>query len=393
MAIYILRSDLSVAKCASITQELRTAFPEMIEISRIEDALQDAPAPPTSHRDDNQHCLVLLAPTYDKAQLEVLTDIAARYRDRLFFVLVGDEISASEYKALVQTGGADWVSIAAGTQELLDIISGARARRRTQPKTKDGNKPVVLSLVPSAGGVGNSTLGIEIGLHLKAGKRAKGLAACIVDLDFQSSHVCDYLDIEPRLKIHEISSEPGRLDGQLFDMYINRHSSGLHVFAAPRSKADPCVLNVEALDLLLDMISARYQVILIDLPVTWFVWTQQVIAASDGVIVTGINTIPGLRQAAETAAAARDIMRPSSQMAIAINRCQRRLGRVARRHHIESVLGREHVFLIAEDSMVLESVNSGRPIGPGRFSRGIGKDAVPLAEFCERIIALRVASR
>ena len=37
----------------------------------------------------------------------------------------------------------------------------------------------------------------------------------MVDLDFQTSHLCDYLDSEPRLQIDELSNAPERLDDQL----------------------------------------------------------------------------------------------------------------------------------------------------------------------------------
>ena len=57
--------------------------------------------------------------------------------------------------------------------------------------------PVVILVIPtrriSAGGVGNSTLAIETGIQLKAAKRTRGRRICLVDLDFQNSHVCDYL--------------------------------------------------------------------------------------------------------------------------------------------------------------------------------------------------------
>src|SRR5258708_28092183 len=45
--------------------------------------------------------------------------------------------------------------------------------------------------------------------------------------------------------------------------------------------------------------------ILLDLPPAWFTWTNQIVSASDGVVVTGLNTIPGLRQAVETLTAVR----------------------------------------------------------------------------------------
>src|ERR1700730_4052313 len=388
MAIYLLNADLGAPRSSTLAQALRTAIPDLITINTIDDALH---GPQTSN---GPSYLLLLAPPNGAKTLEQLAETAARYRDRIFFIMIGDEIAASKYKSLVRTGGADWISAGADVQEILDLISNRQTRGRTEAASaiRNGSKRVAVSFVPSAGGVGNTTLAVEVGVSLKTSKPTKDLNICIVDLNFHSGHACAPLDIEPRLKMQEISSNPERLDAQLFDIFISRHASGLHVFAAPRSKSDPCDFNVAALDKLIDMISARYHLILIDLPVTWFTWTPQIVSASDGVGVTGVNTIPGLRQTAETLAAVRETVRASAQVAIAVNRCQRRFwGGVATRHHWERVLGRKNVFYIAEEPMVLESVNTGAPMALSKGSGSIGRDIAALADFCANVKSLRAA--
>ncbi|HEY6257653.1 MAG TPA: AAA family ATPase [Xanthobacteraceae bacterium] len=388
MAIYLLNADFDAHRAGAFEQKLRAAIPSLIKITTIESVLHDLQSP------DRPSYLLLITPPRDTTNLEKIVEIAPHYRDRIFFVLVGDEISASQYKSLVRTGAADWISTNAEVQEVLDLIANRQARGRAEATSaiRGGSKRAAISFVPSAGGVGNTTLAVEIGVSLKTRKPTRNMNICIVDLDFQSSHVCDYLDLEPRLKMQEISSNPERLDAQLFDIFISRHASGLHVFAAPRSKSDPCQLNVMALDRLLDMIATRYQLILIDLPVTWFSWTPQIVSASDGVFVTGVNTIPGLRQTAETLAAVRETARAPAQVAIAVNRCQRRFwGGVARRHHVERVLGRDNVFYIAEEPTALDSINAGTPMALSRRSRSIGRDIAALADFCVNLKSLRAA--
>ena len=109
---------------------------------------------------------------------------------------------------------------------------------------------------------------------------------------FRRAHLCDYLDSEPRLQIAELSSAPERLDEHLFESFRTRHSSGIDLFAAPRSKFAFNDVNIDAVDALFSMIASRYQLVLIDCPVIWLPWTPHVIAASDAAVITGINTIP-----------------------------------------------------------------------------------------------------
>ena len=388
MTLYILNSDPDARRSGALEQKLRAAIADLITINNIEDALRGW------QQSNGPRYLVMIAPANDSETLKTLADTAARYRDRIFFVLIGDEISASAYKSLVRTGAADWISGGADVKEILDLISSQQALRRTSATSviRGGSQGVAISFVPSAGGVGNTTLTVEVGVSLKTSKPTREMNICIVDLDFQSSHVCDCLDIEPRLKIQEISSSPERLDAQLLEIFVSRHSSGLHAFAAPRSKTDPCHLNVVALDKLLDMISERYHMVLIDLPVTWFSWTPQIISASDGVVVTGVNTIPGLRQTAETLTVVRESARTSAQIATAINRCRHRFwGRVARRHHVERVLGRKDVLYVFEQPLALESINTGTPMVLTKGSGSIRRDIAALADFCAGVKSLRVA--
>lgn len=215
-----------------------------------------------------------------------------------------------------------------------------------------------------------------------------------MDLDFQTSHICDLLDIEPVMQIQEISDNPERLDATLFDIFASKHSSGLHVFAAPRSKLDPAALDVAALDALFEMIAKNYDLILIDLPVTWFSWTGDIIANCNAVVVTGINTIPCLRQLSQTIAAVRTA-RPSSNLdtvSVVVNRVDRSLlGGVERRQHVESVLGQEQVFYVSNDpAAMIECSNTGTPLAISGNSRKTSKEISVIAEFCVGIKSANV---
>jgi pilus assembly protein CpaE len=391
MPVYMWSADLDVERTKGIEHRLRKIMPDLVAISSMEDVFS-APA-----RKSNDHTYVLAAvPSHDRSGLAKLIDIASRYRDQFFMILISDEISIADYKAVTLTGGADWVSANANPQEILDIIlrRSARAVVEARPGGSPARTAVAISFVPSAGGVGNTTLVVEAGVHLKTNKATRHRNICLVDLDFQSSNVCDYLDIEPRLQIQEISANPERLDAQLFDIFISRHTSGLDVFAAPRTKFEYCDLDVSALDTLFSIASNRYDLMLIDMPVTWFAWTSKIITASDAVLVTGVNSVPGLRQTVETLAAVRDTPHAPGNIAVAVNRCQRRLiSGIVRRHHVETTLGREQIFYVGEEPVALESINTGAPMALSNTYGAIGKDVAMLAGFCASVKSTRVEGR
>jgi pilus assembly protein CpaE len=385
MAIYILSAGSDATRAGIVERSIRRAIPDLAPVGSIQDLVERV-APGSN----DPTYLLIVAPTRAQSDLARLTEAAATHHGRVFFILISDEISASDYKALVRTGAADWVSIAADPQEILDIIARHRARLGTE--RADGVRPVAVSFMPSAGGVGNTTLVVETAIRLKTSKANRHRNICIVDLDFQGSHVCDYLDIEPRLKIQEISDHPERLDAQLFEIFISRHPSGVHVFAAPRSKFEFRESHISALDGLFNLASKAYDLILIDLPTTWFSWTSQIVSASDGVVVTAMNSIPGLRQTAETLAAIRAARPAASTVAIAVNRCQRRLmGGVVNRHHVESVLENERIFYVGNEPTMMESVNTGTPLGLSKATGAFGKEIAAIAEFCATLKSSRAS--
>ena len=381
MSAYFFSLGLNADRASTIEKKIKEVVPGLVRVKSFEDV-----RPGKAAKDDGAVYVLVTASGNTDAYFDRLLSMIEEARNQFFFILISDEISASDYKRLIRTGSADWVSIARAPQEILEII--ARRRMSSKPAASaDGRPPVAIAFVPSAGGVGNTTLVAEIGTQLKVGKNGKERRICAVDLDFQTSHLCDYLDIEPRLQIAEISANPERLDAQLFEIFISRHSSGLDVFAAPRSKFNVCDLSAVALDKLFDMISSRYDLMLIDLPVTAFSWTADVIANCDGVLVTGLNTIPGLRQISETLTSARSYANHTRPMAVVINRSERRvLGGIARGKHIEAVLREEKVFFVSDNrAAFISSTNTGTPLSLTTSYRKSTREIAAISAFCTGI--------
>ena len=146
----------------------------------------------------------------------------------------------------MRSGGADWVAAKGSLQEIPELIY--KKNYPTDAPLQAGQNDNRFVLANCMGGVGNTTIALETALRIKLAKASRSWKICYLDLDFQTSHVCDYLDIEARLQIHDILDRPERLDEQLFELFVSHHSSGLDVFAAPRSKLDPCEIDAAVLD-------------------------------------------------------------------------------------------------------------------------------------------------
>ena len=373
MSVYLLNSGGDAKTLDDVERRLRPAFPELARIAGIEDI--DKP----SLKSGARSIVIMVAPSAE-ADFAELLDRIDRYRKNFFFIAIGGEISAARYKQLIQTANADWVAESGLPQEILEIRGRVGAATREAPPARP---PIVVSFVPSAGGVGNSTLAMETAIHLVNRKIAKDSRIALVDLDFESSHVCDYLDISSKFQVDELKDSPERLDDHLLGVFASRHSSGLEVFAAPRARLRARDLRVDALSSLFDRMAHRYAFILVDLPPASHAWTTPLLNASEGILVTGVNTIPGLRQIAETIQAVRAEISINVDVRAVVNRCEFGMfGGVTRADHIARVLGEERRMFVREARIATECVNIGTPMTLARPSNKTVKDIAKIADYC-----------
>jgi pilus assembly protein CpaE len=159
----------------------------------------------------------------------------------------------------------------------------------------------VFSLLPAAGGVGVTSLSIEFAMQIMGSGKLTSGATCLIDLDFQNGACADYLDLEPRFDLNELGTRGERLDQQMLDIMFSRHASGLCVLSAISQAAQIPRIDTPVVLRLLDLVSTRFENVIIDLPRAWAPWTDDILRGSDHVYVVTDMTVPGLRLARRTA--------------------------------------------------------------------------------------------
>ena len=119
MTIYLLTSEPSKKndQIEKIEAKLLNVIPELRKIEKIEDIAADIRGKP-----DTKIVVIYLSPTLAGSGMDNFINVAGRYRDRIFFILVSNEISGDDYKRLVRSGGADWVAANGSFQEISELI-------------------------------------------------------------------------------------------------------------------------------------------------------------------------------------------------------------------------------------------------------------------------------
>lgn len=350
--------------------------------------LQPATAPDLARlRDDKRlaggaRSLVLIpdTPSHPLDMAEAI-EFAKEQGGQAFVVWLADTVAPDDYKRLVRTGSADWITWRDHRDELRDLVA------RLGADASPGRAATVLSFVPSKGGVGNTTVVIEVAVHLSTRRKRGGARVAIVDLNLQGGTVADALDIEPRFDVAEIMHRPERLDEHLVDVFTSRQSKTLDVFASPVSRLGLEAVNPAIIFTFIDAIASRYDAILFDLPAHWSSWTDNLLQGSDAVVVCGGESVPALRRLVATLAHVDGLGVADGKLAAVVNAVETDLlGRVARRAVIERALARRRTFLVRRDREgTANALDVGRPLSDVGPNTRVVRDLKRVADWVETV--------
>ncbi len=206
-------------------------------------------------------------------------------------IVVTSNFTPAAARILIQLKVADFLVKPIQTSDLVRACNNAMKL----PGEDHQVEPQFLSFMPASGGVGSTVITLETAHILNRYGKRFGRTTCVVDLNFQHGSCAEYLDIEPRFDITEIENSPERLDRQLLDVMLSRHSSGLSVIAAPNQPSEMRTFKAALVVRLLDLVSAYFDYVVIDLPRIWFPWTDTVIMGSNRLFIVADMTVPSIR--------------------------------------------------------------------------------------------------
>jgi pilus assembly protein CpaE len=274
-------------------------------------------------------------------------------------VVVAQRFDADVARRLLQMRVADFLVKPVQPVELVRTC--ARVARPAAAETAEAQ---IYTFIPAVGGAGVTTLAIETAMILlNSGQRGRP-GICLVDLDFQHGACADYLDLEPRLDLKEIEPRPERLDQQLLEIMLTHHASGLAVIAAPNRPAEMRSFDPDMVTRLLDLVSSHFDYVVIDMPRTWFSWTDSVLLGSNRLFIVSEMTVPSLRHAKQLVAAIRERLGDGPQPKVIVNRFEQRIFEAGlKKADIEQALGDDFVATIPNNyRLVREAIDRGVPL-------------------------------
>ena len=290
--------------------------------------------------------------------------IAAAYEPPLAFV-----------RKLVRAGAHDVIPLPLDPEELETALDPIRRMNAAKSVTARAGQQKIVTMIKSEGGVGATALLGQLATRFAAGEAAAGRQACLVDLDVQFGDAAFQLGLQPRLSFSDLVAAGKRLDADLLRSVASPHPSGLYVVSAPREIVPLESVTSEQVMAIIDLATAEYGTVFVDLPMNWTNWSLSLLARSDIVLMVTELRVPSLHRARRQLDLLDSQDLHALDVRIVLNRTEKGLFKTITSDDAERVLRRPIAFTIANDHDTMnQAIDRGVPIAEVRRKCPLARD-------------------
>jgi pilus assembly protein CpaE len=193
----------------------------------------------------------------------------------------------------MRSGCSEYLVKPIDRDELLSALARVSGRRKER---KDQYNAQVMAFLGAKGGCGVTTVATQLGALLAHSYTRKTL---LVDLHPYSGDAALYLGLtKHKYNSYDLIENSDRLDAELLQSFVLKHSSGLEVIPAPEGEEAARAVSPEAITRTLEFLRARYELILVDLPVGLSEQNLEMVRQADQVYIVSVAEVSALRNVA-----------------------------------------------------------------------------------------------
>ena len=278
--------------------------------------------------------------------------IAAAYDPSLAFV-----------RSLIRLGAHDVVPLPLDPEELETALDPIRRMVAAQgPRQKAGHQKLV-AIIKSEGGVGATALLCQLAMRFAEREAAQGRETCLIDLDVQFGDAALQLGLQPALTFTDLLEAGKRLDADMLRSVTSQHSSGLRIVSAPREIMPLEMMTSDQLLSILDLATAEFGTVFVDLPANWTNWSLSLLARADVVLMVTELRVSSLHRARRQLDLLSSQDLTNLDIRVVINRTEKGFFKNVSVADAERVLKRPVAFTIVNDHETMnQAIDRGIPL-------------------------------
>ena len=235
---------------------------------------------------------------------------------------------------------------------------------------RDGH---VIYLASSKGGVGTTTLAVNLAADL--GARRVDRSVAVIDMNMLFGEVPLFLDVESAFSWGEVARNIARLDATYLMSVLSRHASGVYVLPAPSQLDRLSAVTPSTVDRLLRVMREEFDFIVVDGGQSIDEISLKLMELSDTVLVVSILSLPCLINVRRLLETFQRLGHPRlEQVQVVVNRYSKQDGITLK--EAEEGVGRPITWTVPNDfSSTMSAINKGKLL----------RDIAPRAEITRTI--------
>ncbi len=325
----------------------------------------------------------------DIGEVQAIQDVLAHRDDETVFVaMTPNDLSITKARELRKIGIDEVLPLSIDSEGLKAAVSEKLSARKIQlPMVLDGVAALgkVIPVAKSRGGVGASTVAVNLACSLVGGKgsffrkSAQKSRVALLDFDIQFGNSNVFLDLEDNggfLQLIENVEEP---DDHFLSSILQNHALGVDVLCAPAPMVPLQSMRPDLIEGMLNLLQQRYDYIVIDLPCAVVEWVEPIFKRATQLALVTDTTVPCVRQARRLI----DFYREANvalPVEVVVNRERNTMIRPSHVREAEKVLETKMKHWLPDNPKVARnSVDLGRPVVDLKPQSDLGKALSKLA--------------
>ncbi len=209
---------------------------------------------------------------------------------------------AVDRQVALEAGADEYLVKPIMPDELIRLAREVLARPRAAAPSVELPQGRVVTVFSLRGGVGVTSLAVNLAVAFAHLRKAE---VSLLDLNLLAGHVALMLNLQSQLTLANLLEQGAKLEKKALDQYLTRHSSGVHVLAAPPQPVMPAPGSGQAVKRIVSLLKGHFPYIVADTASSLDEATTAMLTASDLVIVvvaaevqtlqTTIASLPALR--------------------------------------------------------------------------------------------------
>jgi pilus assembly protein CpaE len=284
----------------------------------------------------------------------------------------------------MRVGCAEYLLKPIQDERVLEAMARVEAKQKERSRSRVHGK--VITMIGAKGGTGVTSLALHLALELAG----KGQQKCLlVDQHSALGDASLYLGTgRHQYSFYELANNTDRLDQELLQGFLIRHSSGLHLLDSPEAVDVVRQASPLAVSHTIAFLSESYQFVVVDCPPGLTDVTLACISQSDKIVIVMTAELPSIRNAVRYIEHLEKLGYESGKIQLVLNRHAKKASLSDER--IEKALGRQISIRVPNSYYeVIRAINAGEPIDgksefgtaiqgwAGSLSRTAGPDKAP----------------